>query len=1101
MAAPFRTALLAGLFLAAGLRADEPAKPKAPPTKSLDAAKLPPNAVLIVSDNPRDALNNVDAVVLTPDEYKKLLESAEQAKRLATPDKPEPPSVCRLSGRIEARGSADVVVLRAEFRFRTTSPRSTVLLGLQKGKPVAATMDDGKLAVLVPFKDDDGFAVEVDTPGEHRVAVDLEVPVTARGSSGGERGVELGLPGAAITAIEKLVMPAGVARVRLGGRSYPARQFIGGTETAPAFLLGPTTKLELGWDVPASAEKAETQTTVDGRYDVRVEDRALVTHARLTFKVQGGPVGVWEIHAPPAAELTAVGAADVAAAENPVRVQKPANANRPWVVRRDPSTADLVVEISLRTAMPKGRPAAVPGFTVTGAAQQRGTFTVSGPPHLRLTFLPAADVSRREAADDAGVNAVFSFYRLPESGSPLEIDVQPARGDVETQLAQQFTLGERGWRWQGKFDVHPVRTDVTAIDLEVPAELQELRPASAELVEGLNPLRDATGGRRVVRVQLAEARRKAFTVTLDGLYPASGQSGTAALSLVRPLGTLDRGGQLVVSAPAGLEVRGSYRPWEQDGAGQWEQPLDPAPRGASGLVAMIDRAPARLDLTWRSPRADVPITATVDIQLGDRQATVRHQWRLPAGLTGPRPLVLRGPAPLAGRVRAVGGGTLSPANPGEWSVQLGPVTGRESVFIVAYSFAVPNGPSRLPIAVPLVWLEPWPRCETDVRVWSAATPAGILAPAGAAGPWTEVPPRAVPDRPTLPALAVHAAGTQLPLTLSFTEAAAGPGTGLVIDRVWVQAVIDADGQQAYRTRCLVRPQQTHYLDVELPAPPASAQFTALLDGKRLPWTVAEGTGGRFVRLRLDPADVNRGSQELDLAYLLPPRAGDSRWQLTLTPPRLRGPVFVGPVRWQVGLASGDLLVDPVDAAAFDWRWGWQRGLLAPLPAWSAADLRRWFTPEARPIDVTDRLETALVGWQPAAEPLQFLVVPRPLALLVVSLAVLVIGWVAVRVGPAWRVGGLMGLVGGLVWLAIDRPQMLAVMLYAAQPGAVVLVVMLTARWAARRRYRRQVLFLPGFARPSDSSRARASVNGNRPRREPTPIDLPAQQAELPAGEW
>src|SRR5271156_4762233 len=100
MAVPFRFAFAAVLVAVLGalaqprLPADEPAKP-APKSRSLDPAKLPPNAVIIVSDNPRDVLQNVDAVVLTPDEYKKLLDAAAEAKRLSTPDKPESPSVCR----------------------------------------------------------------------------------------------------------------------------------------------------------------------------------------------------------------------------------------------------------------------------------------------------------------------------------------------------------------------------------------------------------------------------------------------------------------------------------------------------------------------------------------------------------------------------------------------------------------------------------------------------------------------------------------------------------------------------------------------------------------------------------------------------------------------------------------------------------------------------------------------------------------------------------------------------------------------------------------------------------------------------------------------
>src|SRR5262245_37385551 len=219
MAASLRLAfvalIVAGLGALAQPRspADEPAK-----SRSLDPAKLPPNAVIIVSDKPADALQNVEAVVLTPAEYKKLLEAADLAKRLAAPDKPEPPSVCRISGRVETRGVRDVAILRVEFQFRTSAPRSTVLLGLKKGKPVAATIDDDKLAVLLPLKDDDGFAVLVDTAGEHRATVDLEVPLTVTGGKGGERGIELGLPGAAITAIQRLELPADVQRVRLGGR-------------------------------------------------------------------------------------------------------------------------------------------------------------------------------------------------------------------------------------------------------------------------------------------------------------------------------------------------------------------------------------------------------------------------------------------------------------------------------------------------------------------------------------------------------------------------------------------------------------------------------------------------------------------------------------------------------------------------------------------------------------------------------------------------------------------------------------------------------------------------------------------------------------------
>src|SRR5581483_6739537 len=193
--------------------------------------------------------------------------------------------------------------------------------------------------------------------------------------------------------------------------------------------------------------------------------------------------------------------------------------------------------------------------------------------------------------------------------------------------------------------------------------------------------------------------------TLDGLYPVAGTATAASLPLPRPMGTLDRGGQIAASAPAGLDLRGSFREWEHDRPGDWERPLDPASRGAAGLSATTDRAPARVDLAWRAPRADVAVTATADVQLGDRQATVRHQWHVPAGPAAPRQFAVRGPAALAGRIRAVEGGTLTATGPGEWAVQLAAPAGRDATLTLTYSFPVPPGPDRPGVSVPLVWLD------------------------------------------------------------------------------------------------------------------------------------------------------------------------------------------------------------------------------------------------------------------------------------------------------------------------------------------------------------------------------------------------------------
>jgi hypothetical protein len=275
----------------------------------------------------------------------------------------------------------------------------------------------------------------------------------------------------------------------------------------------------------------------------------------------------------------------------------------------------------------------------------------------------------------------------------------------------------------------------------------------------------------------------------------------------------------------------------------------------------------------------------------------------------------------------------------------------------------------------------------------------------------------------------------------------------------------------------------------------------------MPWAAADG---RFARLRFDPAEGARGARRLDLIQVLPPSGSTSRWETLLTPPRLRGPVFVGPVRWQVATASDDLLIGRDESATFEHRWGWLRGLATPLPAWSTADLRGWFGEDAeapRPADPVAGLETALVGWQAAAEPLRFWAVPRPAALLVGSLAVIAIGLVVVRAAPSWRAVGVVVLAAGVGWLAVAWPQALAVAAYSAEPGAAVLIAVLIVRWLGQRRYRRHVLFLPAVARtaavpsaaaaPMGSSTGRNGAASSRARPEPSTIDAPASQAGLP----
>jgi hypothetical protein len=1067
--------------------AAEPAKAA---TRSLDGAKLPPGAVIIVTDKPVDALRNVNAVVISADEYKKLVDAAEQARRGAA-DRAEPPSECHLSGKIELRGAAEVAVLRAEFRLRTTTPHATVPLGLQKAKPTAAALDGDKPAILVSSQDDDGYAVTIDAAGDHRVRVDLEVPISARGPKGGERGFELGLPGAAITTLDRLELPTAVSRVRVAGRGVPANLLAPASAGGPAVVLGPQPRLDVAWDAPARVTGEAPQIAAEGRIEVRVDEKAVMSRARLTLKVLRGVASVWQIRAPAAAVVTPE---VVAGAEGSVHVERPTDRNRPiWVIRRDASADDLPVEITVRQQLAKWDAVRIPPCAVVDAVWQRGTLIVGSAPNLRLTLRPLIDLSRRESSDEAARDAVFEYWSLPASGSPLEFDVQAVRGEVETQLAQQFTLAERGWRWQGKLDVRPVRTEVHAIDLDVPDELKELHATSPEVVESVTPGRPLGPGRKLVRVQLADARRRPTTISLEGLFTPAG-AGSIALPLPRPLGVSDRGGSLSVTVPAGVEVRGTVREWDGEQVAESDRPLDPIARGPNGLTVTFDRARARLDLGWRTPRSDLAVKSMVEIHLHERQAVVRHRWRIPAGAEVTRPFTAHSPAALSGHLRALSGGTITPGAAGEWQVQLEPTNGAEHELVLGYSFPRTPVSDRGGADVPLVWLDPFLKIETEVHVWAGVTPGGAAVPDLASGPWTELPPTAVAEHPSLPALSLFGSGAGLPLRLRVERNAPGPGTRPIIERVWGQVVEDDDGGQAYRVRYRLGPIATDAIEIELPAPLDAIRFTAALNQKRLPVSTRDPTAGSSegrVRLRVNPTAAT--AQVLELAYILPPgRQGYApRWTWELRPPSIPG-ADVGPARWQIARASGDLLfaVDGFDVAE---RWRWQRGLVVAGPTWSTEDLERWIGSAERSAADAAVGDEVVVGRQTGPGMLHFVTIPRPLASLAASLAVIGVGLAALRWGGP-RSGSVTaaGFVAATAALAIGWPRLAAHLLAASQPGIAVFVCVLAVRWALQHRYRRRVLFLPSFTRTVSpgSSAQRASISA-RSRVEPSTIDVPA----------
>src|SRR5262249_4654389 len=147
--------------------------------------------------------------------------------------------------------------------------------------------------------------------------------------------LELGLPGSAITTLDKFGLPADAKRLHIGGTPGSADSIARGTPLA----LGPISKLDLTWDEPTLSPGIQPLYAAETRSSVRFEGNAVTTRARISVKVLRGESSALTIEAPADAELTA--------SDTSIEKPAPTNGNR-WRVSRTRSAGDFAIDVLTR---------------------------------------------------------------------------------------------------------------------------------------------------------------------------------------------------------------------------------------------------------------------------------------------------------------------------------------------------------------------------------------------------------------------------------------------------------------------------------------------------------------------------------------------------------------------------------------------------------------------------------------------------------------------------------------------------------------------------------------------------------------------------------
>jgi hypothetical protein len=450
--------------------------------------------------------------------------------------------------------------------------------------------------------------------------------------------------------------------------------------------------------------------------------------------------------------------------------------------------------------------------------------------------------------------------------------------------------------------------------------------------------------------------------------------------------------------------------------------------------------------------------------------------------------------------------------------------------------------------VPLIVPDLATLVETRLRVWSQPGARPVLA-SGAA--WEEYSEQG--DRPALPALCLRGRRPDQPPVLSLSESVGIWQATASVEHALVQATVEDGGTQRYTARFLLSHLPTAHLDVQLPGPPGALGLKVYLAGEsqdpglEVRWSVVTDNrqpieGSKVVRLEI-PEEVAARRFSLALSYQIPAervqRESTGLLWTVLIPPQLRGDLGRFPVRFQVHLPTAWVPIYPEGGLDFEQSWGWRGWLLGPHPALGDTDLERWFWSDQDRREAGGRRleeakgspESSSANLQPAgADPASLVCrssslgslcvyhVPQTAWLLLCSGTLVALGLglylLSFAFGRLSADGGaaaselrlparlfwpLLVTLGLLLVIAILLwPGVLGPVLYGAEPGGLVLLFVLVFEGMRHQRYRRRVVFLPGFKRmkPGSSlSRAGSSATSGRPsapapRGEPSTVDSP-----------
>jgi hypothetical protein len=1096
-----------------------------------EGAAARPDAVTVVTDDVVKALELLrpGMVVLSPERYRELVELARQQK-IAPADGRDavPMSICRFMGELERDAAGKLLLkLRILLEFRTDTEDTVVPLGF-RGVRFTKALLDGEPPVWA--HDGDGLAVRVKEPKARRLELETTVPVLASGA--GRRVVIERIPPAAITSMD-ITVPERVqtATVKNAGPVTPTAA--DGQQTRlRAEALGVLRELELTWlPVAPATPTVPVQLAVLGDQRVHLGQAIIQTEARVRMEVRQGAVSLLRFRLGPdvkPVDVTLLPSPDDSLGTSPEWTFDHATGLLAVALKQPLTPADPTHHLRVRWQQPAVAKPVGPSSIVCldlvepAGATQTGTISFWTSPGIQASFqhdllvISPQEIPVREERAPA---YACRYWQQPVKLQAVFDRAPMVSPAVEVRMRHVLRLAGENLALSSELDIQPKSgAGVQELELSWPKGFSvDRRIVLTNLVEGLDQLNGT------LRLTLASRTQERFTLKLEGnLAAAAGPSLSLDLPAVLRVSG-ERAGQkeaaqlIFRSGEVSLSVEGAEA-WLQEGTTglRQEQGGTPAlevplrPQSNYQLEMPGNDRPWRIVLAWQPLRHEVASSASCYITEHEVQIRQVLSCRFAGGTPGF--LWLRVPRAIEKSLKAR---CLYRTREGKQSDEPADLIERprqSDARMVERALVIPSDVSghlevhievRVPrqglmnaelLSIPLLGPSPgeWLDKGSEVRCWIGA---GLKVRLRAEDTvWQAARLARRPGHATAPTLEMRSGLSEAPLEVACSSAAVGDAS-IVCERMLIEAKALPGGRLDCRVSFILNRVRTEHVEVLLPARPQSLTIQRLvLDDQELPVEMAEPAQYTekpeftVLRIPLEPSHLSRPAL-LEVKYRLEDIGpGWLRLMATLPAPQLAGASMIGASRWCVEWPADMLVIPQAGATPPEQPWSWWGWLRAPRAELLGAPLRSWLR-GGPVIDTNPDRQPALSYFQ-AAEPAALAVLTLPVRtwMLTCSLVVLLVGLWAYAYPPKriwfWLGFGVIGLLFMVVW----NPELLLACAFAAQPGLAVLALCLGFLWTWQRRWRRQIVLMPGFRRrPTGSSLVHPSA-GRPVAREPSTTD-------------